>query len=229
MTELELQDAIHTLYEGDTETPNQSDDDYLARRRLINAAVNRWEKFEGTDWNELMTSLGEAITGDKTTNGTDKAFDCPDDFVAPGSYVRLYETEGTSTYYAVIPSTNKQLFDNEDKNLCYFLGNKKVGFSVNFIDVPLTGQTISYEYYKTATQVADDEDEVEMFDPYFIVYFVVARLFQQDNRPYMAKDYFTESEARLQQMKVRNDMLPAWNQQPILDVDSSMGIGGFGV
>lgn len=225
-TEETLQDTIQALYEGDTSTPGSTTEEYLARREMINAGINRWEE-ENVDWNELRATLTGAADGDKTTSGSTTQYDCPTNFRKPGGYVRLYTTAGQSTYYSVIDPQKVQLFDNTDKKVCYFTGNPQDGYKLNFLDTHDAGQTISYEYYKTADKVTATSTTPEMADPYFIVYFVLARLYKEE-RPGLARDYFNEAEARLSQMKVKNMTVAPWQENTIEDRLSTQGIGGFG-
>lgn len=228
MTESDIQDAIHTMYEGDTDTPTSTDDDYLSRRTLIDAGINRWEQYEGTQWNELRVKLTDAADGDKTTSDGTLVYDCPTNFVFPGGYVRL-NIGTTYQYYQVVPYEKIQLYDNNDKKICYFSGNPQDGYDLTFLDDPDGAYTISYEYYKSADTISATTTVPEMSDPYFLVYFVVSRLLQQDNRPQLAREYFTEAEARLQQMKVKNMTTAHWQGNTLMDRDFDQGIGGFGV
>jgi hypothetical protein len=225
----DLQQAIHSLYEGDTDTPSDGDDDYILRTRLINAAINRWENEKGVLWNELWVDLADAADGDKATTATTYKYDCPTDFKFPGGYVRTYSTVGNSTYYSVVPPEKFQLYDNEDKNIVTFIGNPSDGYDVKFLDTQSSGLTISYQYYKNADSLSLTSDIPEMSDPYFIVYYVLSRLYELDNRQAFAEKAFREAEMRLSQMRVKN-MQPAFYQDSrIEDWATEQGLGGFGV
>lgn len=229
MTLDQLQEAIHTLYEGDTDTPTSSDDDYSVRTNLINAGINRWEHEDGMLWNELFVKLADASDGDKTTTADTTSYDCPTDFAFPGGYVRLYTTAGQSTYYSVIEPGKAQLLDNQDKNVCWFEGDPQNGYDLKFLDTHDASQTISYEYYKSADTLSSGSDVAEIKDPYFLVYYVVSRLYELDNRITLSQKAFQEGEQRMSQMRSRN-MQPGWYQDSRLeDLDNESGIGGFGV
>jgi len=224
-----IQQAIHTLYEGDTDVPSSSEEDYSVRTRLINAAINRWEKEDGVLWNELWVKLSDAADGDTTTADGTLSYDCPSDFHMPGGYVRLVDANGSSTYYMVYPPHKAQLFDNEDKKVCWFDGNPSSGYDLNFLDDPDGSYTISYEYYKLADSLSSGTDIPEMGDPYFIVYFVLSRLYEIDGQMANATKAFQESESRLAQMKARNMQMGWYQDSRIEDWDLEQGVSGFGV
>lgn len=229
MTLNSIQAAIHALYEGDTDTPTSGDDDYTLRTSIVNAGINRWEHEEGVLWNELWVSLDDAVDGTKTTSAATYSYSCPTDFRFPGGYVRLVDSNSQSTYFSVIPVEKAQLYDNENKNICWFTGNPQDGYKVNFLDTQTASQTISYEYYKTADTLSSSTDVPEMVDPYFLVYFAVSRLFELDGQFPSSTKAFQEAEARLSQMKVRN-MQSTWYQDArVEDWSTEQGVGGFGV
>lgn len=223
MTESDIQDQIHYMYEGDIETPSSGDDDYTLRLGLENAAINRWENEDGMLWNELWVKVQDAADGDKTTDGSASSFDCPSDFKFPGSYVRV-----GSTYYTVIPQEKVPQYTTTTEKVCYFTGNPQNGYDLNFLTAP-DSDTLYYEYYKTADSLSDTTDIPEMSDPYFIVYFVVSRLFELDGQTKNAMKAFQEAEARLVQMKTRNMQAPWYQDSRVEDKGYQDGVGGFGL
>lgn len=220
--------AVWTLYEGDTDTPSSGEEDYTLITRLANAAINRWEHEDGVFWSELWVNLTDAADGDKTSADGTLAYDCPTDFLRPGGYVRLVDSNSNSKYFSVIPIEKVQLFDNEDKQICYFTGNPQDGFTLNFLDDPDGTYTIYYEYYKSADTLSATSDIPEMSDPYFIVYFVISRMYELDGQQGSSSKAFQESEARLAQMRTRNFQEPNWQDNRIEDLTTEQGFGGFG-
>jgi hypothetical protein len=87
---------------------------------------------------------------------------------------------------------------------CYFSGNVKDGFKLNFNkNLSMgTGDTISYEYYKSATSFTSPTSTTEMSDPYFIVYFVLSRFIKNDGDDNLEE--LQESDEKLEQMRVAN-------------------------
>lgn len=204
MTEQEILNTVYALYEGDTTNWGTTSDEYLAARIYANAAINRWEFYEMTNWKELWVSLDDAADGDKTLTAGTYAYDCPSDMVKPASFVRTNST----TYWNVVPLSRVPSLSSSSDAFCYFTGNKKDGFVLNFNPntTLTTGDTINYEYYKEATTFTTTTDETEMADPYFIVYFILSRLYENDGEDGRASKAFQEAEARLENMRTQNIM-----------------------
>jgi len=198
LTENEILDIVYALYETDDAGWSATDDEYLAARKYANVAINRWEHYDNTEWRGLWTKLTDASDGDKTTDATTQ-YDCPSDFIRPGSWVRI----GT-THYSVYPPEKLAKYSNATHNYCYFTGNIKDGFKLNFNSnlTITTGDTIYYEYYKSATTFASTTDTTEMSDPYFIVYFILARFIKNDGEDNYEE--LSEADERLEQMRVTN-------------------------
>lgn len=210
LTESDLQDAIHTLYENDPDTPASTDDDYLIRRRLMNVMVNRWENNMGTLWNELWTntsvvSIGATLT--IVTNTTTYA--APTSFLFPGGFVKVLNSDGTvHKIYPVIKPEQAQSMSSADE-YCYFRGDTNSGYTLVMNPAPnsdLNGKTLNYDYYKRATAFTGTTVTPEMSDPYYIVHGVVAELHKADNNLSLYDSSLAEAEDRLKQMVMRNAM-----------------------
>jgi hypothetical protein len=198
LTEEQIIDVVYALYETDDTGWASTSDEYLAARKYCNVAINRWEHYDNTEWRELWTKLTDAADGDKTTDGTNQ-YDCPTNFVRPGSWVRV----GTTFYTVITPEKVAKYANSQDK-FCYFSGNSSAGFKLNFnANLSMsTGDTIYYEYYKSATTFTATTSKTEMADPYFIVYFVLARFIKNDGEDNMEE--IRESDEKLEQMRVTN-------------------------
>lgn len=231
LSEQSILNIVYSLYEGDTTNWGTTSDEYLAGRVYCNAAINRWEFYDQTNWRDLWTTLDDAAsTVTKTVTAGTSSYECPDDFIKPSSYVRTEDSNGNQTYWDVVTIDKVPSFSDDDTyTYCYFTGNVKDGFTLNFnpnIDLT-TGNTIRYEYYKTATQFDATTDTTEMSDPYFMVYFVLSRLYENDGEDGRASKAFQEAEARLEAMRT-NNML---GYEGVDDkIEETLGSsGGFGV
>lgn len=201
MQEQEIIDQIYAMYEGDNDLWETTSDEYLTARRYLNAGVNRWRYYERTDWKELFTNLADATTGSSVTVADTFDYAAPDDFVRPTSYVRI----GTTLFKTIQPA--KAIIYQADGNTdawAYFYGNSKDGFElrINPLYNLEAGLTIDYSYYRTPTEFTSTTDVTEMSDPYFLVYYVLYRLYKNDSEAY--QDEFTNAESRLEQMRVDN-------------------------
>ena len=200
MTEQEIINSVYYLVEIDSEPWTSSDDEYLTARGLCNIAINRWDKYENTVWNDLIVNLTDSdvsLLGDKVTVAETYSYDCPTDFVRPVSFVRI-----GGELYDVKKVTEIQSLKDSQAKWVYFRGNIKDGYKIN-LNPNLTvvaGEVIEYEYYKKTSSFSETSSESEMSDPYFIVYFVAAHMGDEG----INTDYYQMAEARLEQMSTVN-------------------------
>lgn len=220
----DLDDAItyiNTLYEGDSSVTSEGEEDYTVWTSYLNLAINLWENEEGVLWKELFVKLADASDGDKTSSAGDWSYDCPSDFRFPASaYVWL--GSGSNKYvYRVIQQEEVQLYENNTDRWCYFLqdGSPTLEFNPNLV-IP-DSYTISYNYYKKASQVSTGTDTFEMADPMFAVYYAVSELKREEGDTSGAVIATQKMEA----MKTAN-VMPAWFQEP---TEKSTPGTGFGV
>jgi hypothetical protein len=187
----------------------------------MNVAISIWEKEEGVLWKELYTTLSAAADGDKTTTAADYTYDCPTDFVFVVGFVRTV-SNGTSTYYRVIQPNQVSLMDDTSGKWCYFTGNTSTGYDLNFNPglTLTTGDTIAYEYYKTASAVSTGTDKFEMSDPMFAVYYALAELKKDEGDT----SGFTVATQKLEAMKTLNNMTAEYNEETFLNpLDTGFG------
>ena len=224
MTEAEAEQSLHVLYEGNNSTPASTTSDYLTRRGLMNVGIATWEK-EGL-WRELYVNLSDAADGDKTTTADDADYDCPSDFIFPVGFLRI----GTS-YYPFRDVEKYQLTTSSDNStyFYYVTGNKNTGYDIHIHPTPSsTGDTITYEYYKSATPLSATTTVFEMNDPYFAIYFALSKLLELDGKMGEAQKAFVEAGERLERMKEINMMVPFYQQNQVPDEAFSRGVGWFG-
>lgn len=201
LTESQIIEFIYNAYENDSDTWSATDTEYLTARNLCNMAIRRWEYLEGTKWTELYTKLSSAVDGTKTTTAGDYDVTCPTDMRIPpevGKYVRI----GGVEYVIVHPTKIDQLEDITGK-FCYFTGSQKTGFTLNINpNITLsTGDTISYEYVKSATYFTAPASTTEMSNPMFIVHSVLHNLYRSDGLLNESREELQVAENILQEMK----------------------------
>jgi hypothetical protein len=219
LTEADLQDAIHTLYEVDATTPATTDDDYIIRRRLINIMINRWENNMGTLWNELWTNTDILSTGGTLTIATgDTTYLTPTAFMFAGGFVKIMNGTEVSQTLRVVKPEEAQASPNTQ--LAYFSGSPSGGYSLVLNIEPtadMNGYTLKYDYYKRAEALATTTDKSEMLDPYYIVYGVVAELHKGDNNIVLYEATLNEAEERLRQMVVKNTLYANYQDSGLQD------------
>jgi len=230
MTEQQAQDQLNILYDGDINTPDSSDEDYLTRRGLLNAGINIWENYGNTLWNELYKSLANASDGDKVTT-TAKVYDCPSNFVNINGYVNIIDTDGKSTYYKQIQPYESEVYKARvgQSNYFFVTGDGSTGHQINLSNEQTPGYTIEYNYYSTATNLANTTDKLEMSDPYFAIYYALSRMYHIDGESGKAVEIMSLAESKLVTMKKRNGMLGYYQRNSINDRDFETGLSGFGL
>lgn len=204
LTENNLIDTIYALYETDTTGWNATDEEYLAARKYINIAISKWENYDNTEWRDLWSTLTDAADGTKTTTASTYSYSCPTNFKRPSSWVRTLDTNSGVTWWAVVPPNKLASKANSVDKYCYFTGNVADGYSLNFNakKALTTGHTINYEYYKVATVFDETTDTSEIPDPYYLVYFSLARFLHNDGEDNIEE--LQEADDRLESMRVVN-------------------------
>jgi hypothetical protein len=189
MTEEAIIKLAFNISELDIDYWDTDSDEYALARQLLNDGVNRWEGFENTKWRELIGISSTALT-------TAHSYATASGFAYPGSWVRTGDQ-----FWEVIQPERVGDYATSDSYYCYFLGNKKDGFTLNFnSNITMPSGTADYEYYKKATQTTAPTDEVEMSDPNFLAYWIASKLGEDG----MDIDLFNIAENKLSQMKVAN-------------------------
>lgn len=200
-------EAYYTQYRLEAEIPGTTDDEYTIALPLANEAVNRWEKYDGTYWKELFTTL--SLAGEtQTVEAATTEYDAPDDMQEVGGYVTLRDPT-TAALQARIPIIEPQeaQFKSDNTSYCYFTGDPNNGFTLHLNPEPVdawVGCTINYVYYKKATRFAAGADLPEMGDPYFIVHRMLANRFRGSRNPYY-QSAKTDAEDVLKTMQLTNN------------------------
>lgn len=223
MTENSIIDIVYSLYETDDDGWDVGSDEYLAARKYCNTAIARWERYDNTTWRDLWATLTAAADGTKTLTADTYDYTCPTNFLRPGSWVR---TGSTPQFWQVLPPEKVAEMDSSTAYYCYFTGNVKDGFTLNFNpELTLTtDDVIYYEYYKTATTFTAITSETEMADPYFIVFYVLARFLKNDGEDYSEEG--NQADDLLENMRVVN--MSSYQNIPNQIEQSITNNAGFG-
>lgn len=212
MTEEQIINQAFYLSELDVDVWETTSDEYTLARGLLNDGINRWENFENTKWRELIAVESTPLT-------TATSYNCASGFAYPGSWVRTGDQ-----YWTIIKPENIAKYATSESYYCYFLGNKKDGYTLNFNPlITMPSGTADYEYYKKATETTTTTDQVEMSDPYFLSYWIASKLGEDG----LNVDLFNMAEEKLRQMKLNNQS--GYFDVPDM-IEESLGSDfGFGV
>lgn len=224
LTENQVIDIIYSMYETDDEGWDTTSPEYLTARVFCNAAINDWAMRR--EWRDLFSTLTAAADGTKTTTAATWSYVCPTNFSSPNGWVRTVRG-GISTFWEVKPSEIIAKLAATTGKYCYFTGSVKGGFYLNFNakETLATGDTINYEYYITPTTFTTTTSTSEITNPYYLVYYSLARLLKNDGEEFS----YEEKKAKeiLDQMETNNDQ-GYWDISNPIDEPLNRG-GGFGV
>lgn len=212
LTENEIIDQAFYLSELDVDVWETDSDEYSLARGFLNDGINRWENFENTKWRDLIATNSIPLT-------TAHSYNCASGMAYPGSWVRTGEQ-----FWTIVKPENIAQYSGDDAYYCYFLGNKKDGYTLNFnsrLDIP-TG-TADFEYYKKAFKTTAPTDQVEMSDPSFLSYWIASKLGEDG----MNIDLFNIAEDKLKTMRILN--MSGYFGVPDLIENSITDSDGFGV
>jgi len=227
LTEVELQAQIHTMYEGDTSTPDASSDDYLSRRMYINMGIGFWEGWRGTRWSELYSTLAEASDGDTTVSTGDTQSDCPTDLTDTLGFVQIVDSTSNADNYTMVDQDEAQIFIRSSSGShVYWMSGSPSSYKINWnpkIQAGDDGKTIDYPYYKRATLVTAGTDIPEPSDHVFLVHYALHWLYKEEN-PGMSREHLDLAINLINNMKLKNDLEKPYQDRSIFDKTSS----GFG-
>lgn len=211
---------LNSLLELDSDPPGSGEEDFTVWLSLLNVGVNLWENEEGILWRELYTKLADASTGDKTTT-TATSYDVPDDFVFPNSAYVWLGTGTNKTAYKVIKQEDVQLYENNTERWCYFLMDPTPSLEFNPNLTIESGQTISYNYYKSATKLTTENSTFEMSDPMFAVYYALSELTKEEGN----SGSLTIATQKLEGMKTKNNLTAEFQSNTAFNITED----GFGI
>jgi hypothetical protein len=217
MTLQEFQTNLHSIYQGDTNTPSSTSGEWTYRGNLLNEAISIWENEKGMFWDELWTTLADASDGDTTIVAATLSYDMPSDYRYLGSYVKVGDS-----FYQIIRPSDKDGYTTE--SVCYVTGNKSSGYKLNFVYQPEVGETIDYPYYKEASEPSNTTDVIEMDDPYFCINWALYRMRSNDGEGQLSSAEYAQAVGRLKAMRTKNMLLPS-NQPNSPNDTFSYGFG----
>ena len=223
----QLQQKIHRIYQGDTDYPSSTEEDYTLRTGLINDAINDWAYNQGIYWKELFVDLADASDGDKTAVSSTEEYDPPSDFVFISSWIKITKTDGTSYYYTYAkPDEVMKIQKIDSSKRIFWITGSNTNKKIHILN-PVDG-TISYSYYKQTTELSSTTDKIEMSKPYFAIYSTVASLYELDNRNDMVSKYSQLAKNLMDEMIIENETKPYNNSFILEDNDYQLYGGTFG-
>lgn len=221
LSENQIIDIIYSLYETDDAGWETTSSEYLTSRAFCNAAIHDWEM--RTTWRDLFSTLTAAADGTKTITAGTYSYLCPTNFVYPNGWVRTVRNN-IPTFWLVRPSEMVPKLADSTDFYCYFTGSVKGGFYLNFNSKKTlnTGDTINYEYYATPTLLITTSSTTEIPDPYYLVYYSLARLLKNDGEDFS----YEETKAReIMDNMLTNNIQGFWDINNPIEESLNQGVG----
>lgn len=225
LTETQVIDIIYKLYEIDDTGWDATSSEYITARAICNTAINDWSVRQV--WRDLFSTLTAASDGTKTLTAGDWTYTCPTNFRRLTSWVRTISANGGVTFWEPIaPEMVAKRADSMGK-YCWLTGSVKAGYTLNFNnkETLTTGDTINYEYYIAPTEYTATTSTSEIPDPYYCVYYTLARLLKNDGEDFSYEEQ--KSREILDRMEV-NNIQGFWDINNPIEESLSQGTG-FGV
>lgn len=221
MTLTQFQTALHYLYQGDTDVPTSTEDDWTIRITLLESAIEAWYAEEGILWRELWK------TASGTTSGT--SISLPSDFRKPGGFLRIKEDDTNWSYWPIVSPEKSELIKNvtTKPKFGYITGNEADGFTL-YLSVNPGSHSYEMPYYKDPAYPDAAAEVIEMSDPWFAIYFALAKLHELDGEGDRAGLALGQASVRLKAMRVRNEIAAPYQENYVPDRDIELGTGGFG-
>lgn len=215
-----IADAMREVYyrfEKSPDEPDNTSEDYIVRLSYANRAIRQWEHEEGMDWKELyQTITGTLVNGVCSDNVTALA-----SFKRPSGLLRI----GSDRYSYVRPERVEREVTMYPSKKIYTVTGSKGSYAVNVY--PAVSGTFSLDIQKNATTYSTGEEttEIEMSNPEFLIQFVVAMLYLDDNNSSQAGVEMQSATGAMEAMKLNNEKTPFYTESGEGEDDEFLGFG----
>jgi hypothetical protein len=112
--------AYYTLYRGESQTPDSTDDEYIIGMRYANDAVRRWANYDGMYWNQLWTTAQLDGGGTQTITTGTTTYLAPGNFKEAGVSIKIKNSLGNEVANYPIIQPNEVQFKGTQGSYAYF-------------------------------------------------------------------------------------------------------------
>lgn len=112
--------VYYTLYRAEATVPTSSDDEYTIALVLSREAINYWENFDGTLWNELYDTNQNDGSGSQTIITGTTSYAAPVNYKKAGGFVRVKDANGNDQIRYPIIEPQEAQFKDTNSTFCYF-------------------------------------------------------------------------------------------------------------
>lgn len=189
--------ASHRRYDGSTDYPASTEDDYVVRMGVLNDLIGVWEK-EPVDWNELIELDHTIVSG-----GT-KIENLPANFEKMNGKVYV---DGNELNY-IKPTERAAVLELNPSAKFYTIYGKPGAKKLYCNPAPVNGVNIIFDYYRIVVKMATGTDQPDMSDTMFLYNGLVAFLYEQDARTDKSTEYENKASDSLSNMIILNEVNP---------------------
>ena len=210
--------SIYKRFEKSSDTPDSLTEDYIVRLEYVNDAIGKWENEQGITWKELFKTMTGTIT-----NGV-----CNDNAVTLADFKRPANSLfiGADEYHYIRPANFIEEQTNNPSRKIFTVLGAKGSFEISVF--PVVSGTFSMGYVKEAykyTTGTETTPEIEMSDPEFIINDVLAQLYLDDDNGTQANVKIQVAGAKMDSMKLNNEIDPFNNNNNFPQDDNFDGFG----
>ncbi len=220
----------YPLYRGQATVPASTDREYQLGIKLANNAIRRWDRADGTLWNELYTTA-QTETGQNTDLSVDTTvtnYSGPDNMRKCGSVVRLTDPSDSTRFVKLRVVSNGDIYAKSDNiPYAYFVGGANAGWVLYLVGniTSYNGWDIDYGYYKKPTLIEDGSTITEVSDPNFIIQSMLQSRFVNSRNGFAYNDAKEEATKALSNMVIENISGSPGNAWNLLETDQTPGFG----
>lgn len=220
VTVQDAQAKINTLTSSSIDTPATTDDQWGIRLNYLQLAVSSWAR-QDVSWRELYVTYTSSAT---LTTATSYPIDGVSDFRMLSSLLRLHDSAGSIKYIDVIDPEQATVYGGKGR-FAYITGNAAIGFTLNLGWAPVAGDsdygnTFDFDYYSSGAKPVNATDKFQMSDPDYAIYWAAAQELLFNGRTDLGTAYQTMATECMDNMRIKNELLPAYASMAIADVDS---------
>lgn len=228
---------FYAQYRGQgTNIPAFGTPEYKTAIYIANAAVQVWDRLDGTLWRELIVTAGSQTTDVWPTlnrsivDGT-LSYTAPTNMRKTPSFVRFGDG---STGYSDIPVVPPQeaMSYSDTSSIVWFEGGANKGYTMHIgssLSTQYAGRTVDYVYYKKPTlfTIATTPAAIvpDMSDPNFLVSEMLRRRFMNSRNGFGFRVADADAKASLINMKIENESGVWGNSDRERDLLANQGWG----
>lgn len=221
----------YPMYRGQATVPASSDREYQLGIPFANNAIRRWDRADGTLWEELYTTnqiQGSEGEGSLTVDTTQPFLNGPTNMRKPGGVLKLINPTNANDFRKIpVVLSSEKYAQGGSSTFANFVGSANTGIWALYLNGDYSQYAnwlIDYDYYKTPTLFTNGGGEVaDMSDPNFIIQTMLQTRFVNSRNGFAYSDAKAEATNSLRNMVIENNSGSPGNSWNLLSTDQTPG------